>query len=202
MDCVPSATWSGGDQSPAAAGPRPQGRSSGSREPGLPRRAATYGEVVAGDPRGADVPDEGPRHVELALHYPEVAIRGPIVHEARDSRGAEGEDVPLAGAPSVAGEGPLRVLRQRDVGGGSLARAATTAIPTAIASQPCGVGERIALPYGWSSGGYGRSGHFYLGAQGRRFRHTSTLSAFKNAQDTGSAGTQLDRHSQRHRRQL
>ena len=56
----------------------------------------------------------------------------------------------LAGAPSVAGEGPLRVLRQRDVGGGSLARAATTAIPTAIAreSQPCGVGERIALPYG------------------------------------------------------
>ena len=95
--------------------------------------AATYGEVVAGDPRGADVPDEGPRHVELALHYPEVAIRGPIVHEARDSRGAEGEDVPLAGAPIVAGEGPLRVLRQRDVGGGSLARAATTAIPTAIA---------------------------------------------------------------------
>ena len=82
MDCVPSATWSGGDHSPAAAGPRPQGRSSGSRESGLPRRAATYGEVVAGDPRGADVPDEGPRHVELALHYPEVAIRGPIVHEA------------------------------------------------------------------------------------------------------------------------
>ena len=133
MDCVPSATWSGGDQSPAAAGPRPQGRSSGSREPDCREGAATYGEVVAGDPRGADVPDEGPRHVELALHYPEVAIRGPIVHEARTVAGAEGEDVPLAGAPSVAGEGPLGVLRQRDVGGGSLARAATTAIPTAIA---------------------------------------------------------------------
>ena len=133
MDCVPSATWSGGDQSPAAAGPRPQGRALVPGSLDCREGAATYGEVVAGDAGGADVPDEGPGHVELALHYPEVAIRGPIVHEARDSRGAEGEDVPLAGAPSVAGEGPLRVLRQRDVGGGSLARAATTAIPTAIA---------------------------------------------------------------------
>ena len=203
MDCVPSATWSGGDQSPAAAGPRPQGRSSGSRSLDCREGAATYGEVVAGDPRGADVPDEGPRHVELALHYPEVAIRGPIVHEARDSRGAEGEDVPLAGAPSVAGEGPLRVLRQRDVGGGSLARAATTAIPTAIARASHAASAK-GSPY--RTGGVAAAtvgpGHFYLGAQGRRFRHTSTLSAFKNAQDAGSAGTQLDRHSQRHRRQL
>ena len=111
MGCVSSATWSGGDQSPAAAGPGLRGRSSGSRGLGLPRRATTYGEVVAGDARGADIPDEGPGHVELALQYPEVAIRGSIVHEARDSRGAEGEDVPLAGASSVAGEGPLGVLR-------------------------------------------------------------------------------------------
>ena len=148
MDCVSSATWSGGDQPPAAAGLDSQGRSSGSRGLDCREGATTYGEVVAGDTGGADVPDEGPRHIELALHYPEVAIRGPIVHEARDSRGAEGEGVPLAGAPSVAAEGPLRVLRQRDVGGGSLARAATTAIPTAIESQPRGVGERIASPYG------------------------------------------------------
>ena len=82
MDCVSSATWSGGDQPPAAAGLDSQGRSSGSRGLDCREGATTYGEVVAGDTGGAGVPDEGPRHIELALHYPEVAIRGPIVHEA------------------------------------------------------------------------------------------------------------------------
>ena len=200
MDCVSSATWSGGDQSPAAAGLELSGRRPGSQGPGLPRRATTYGEVAEG---GAGAPSVSPAHEELALQYPEVAIRGPIVHEARDSRGAEGEDVPLGGGPGLASEGPLGVLRQRDVGGGSLARAATTAIPTAIArashaASAKGSPHRTA---GVPTATVG-PGHFYLGAQGCRFRHTSTLSAFKNAQDARSASTQLDRHSQRHRRQF
>ena len=68
MDCVPSATCLAEislQRRTKASGPEPGSGSLDCRE-----GAATYGEVVAGDPRGADVPDEGPRHVELALHYP------------------------------------------------------------------------------------------------------------------------------------
>ena len=35
--------------------------------------------------------------------------------------------------------------------------------------EPCGVGERIASPYGWSTYGYGRSTPFFLAAQGADF---------------------------------
>ena len=100
MGCVSSATWSGGDQSPAAAGLELSGRSPDSRGPDCREGATTYGEVAEG---GAGVPGDSPTHEELALQYPEVAIRGPIVHEAWDSRGAEAEDVPLGRASGLAG---------------------------------------------------------------------------------------------------
>ena len=97
---------------------------------------------------------------------------------------------------------PSDLRRQLDDGEVTL-RAATTAIPTAIArashaASAKGSPDRAA---GVAAATVGPS-HFYLGAQGCRFRHTSTLSAFKNAQDARSASTQLDRHSQRHRRQF
>ena len=84
---------------------------------------------------GPGIVADCPGHVELALQYPEVAVRGLVVHEAQDSRRAEDEGVPRArvAAGCVGEERPLGVLGQRDVGGGSLARAATTAIPRAIA---------------------------------------------------------------------
>ena len=66
MGCVSSATWPGGDQSPAAAGLDLTGRSSGSRGPGLPRRGAAYDEVVEGGPvTGTDCPGHGSLHFSI-----------------------------------------------------------------------------------------------------------------------------------------
>ena len=82
--------------------------------------------------------------------------------------------------------------------GEAVLRAATTARSDGDSEdEPCDVGERIASPCGWSSGGYGRSRPFFLDARGRRFRHTSTLSAFKNARDTSYPGQDVDSHSAR-----
>ena len=53
--------------------------------------------------------------------------------------------------------------------------------------EPCGVGERIASPYGWSTYGYGRSTPFFLGARGCRFRHRILRGTGRRELDEGLA---------------
>ena len=97
---------------------------------------------------------------------------------------------------------PGDLRRQLDDGGGNLARAATTAIPRAIARASHAASAK-GSPHRTAGVPTATVGpRHFLAAQGCRFRHTSKVSAFKNAQDARSASTQLDRHSQRHRRQF